>query len=73
MSLTFGSVDEELATGRAPDPHGVARNALPRIAPEHRDEALLVALATYCEARIGETQGGPIPATTYPNAASVRS
>ena len=52
-------VDKAYKAHFSPDPHVIARHVLIRIKPEDRDEALLVALATYVEARGDELQGFP--------------
>ncbi len=59
-------VDRTLDRSLEADPHQLARNILMRIAPADREEALLLALAAYTEARIYERQG--IGWTTTPSA-----
>jgi hypothetical protein len=66
-------VDKALDGSREPHPHQVARQTLLRIAPEYREEALLVALATYVEARIYERQDDPMPSSTVARADSLRT
>lgn len=60
-----GAVDRELSRAANPAPVDVARTALMRIPAEHREQALLQALATYVEARIHEVQDDPMPSKTY--------
>jgi len=66
-------VDRTLDTGRDADPHVIARGVLPRIDLDHREEALLVALATYVEARIYERGDDALPSPTHPSADSLRT
>ncbi len=66
-------VDRALDSSDAADPHVVARNVLMRIRPEDRDDALLLALAAYVEARVYERQDDPMPTRTVPRADSLRT
>jgi hypothetical protein len=74
MSLNLHRlVDKAYQAELSPDPHVIARHVLMRIKPEDRDEALLVALATYAEARGEELQGLPLLQTpTVARGADVR-
>ena len=75
MSLNLHNlVDKAYKAHLSPDPHVIARHVLMRIKPVDRDEALLVALATYVEARGEELQGLPLLQTpTVARGADVRA
>jgi len=66
-------VDKALDRGDDADPHLIARAVLLRITPDQREEALLVALATYVEARIYERGDDSLPSPTHPSADSLRT
>ncbi len=65
--------DTELDSSDVADPHELSRRVSLSIPLEYRDEALLVALAAYTEARIHERQHDGMPTPTAPNAASLRT
>ena len=66
-------VDRALDASPAPDPHAVARAALMRIPVGSREDALLLALAAYVEARIYERQEDPMPTRTVSTVGELRS
>ncbi len=66
-------VDRALDRTEEADPHTVARNVLMRIKPEDREDALLLAMAAYVEARVYERQNESLPTTTVARADQLRT
>ncbi len=66
-------VDPALDLTEKADPHILSRDVLMRIRPEDREDALLLALAAYVEARVYERQNDPFPTTTVARADQLRT